>query len=61
MDRIPKAPVAGLAAATLGHARKPQNPLGYSARWLRLHAADGAVSSEQAAFSLKEQTGEPVQ
>ncbi|WP_161882410.1 glycoside hydrolase family 2 protein [Deinococcus alpinitundrae] len=61
MDRTPKTPIAGLATATLGHARKPQNPLGYSARWLRLHAADGAASSEHAAFSLGEQTGESVQ
>ncbi|GAA4023147.1 glycoside hydrolase family 2 TIM barrel-domain containing protein [Deinococcus rubellus] len=64
MDRTPKADLAKLAAATLGHARKPHNPLGYSSSWLRLHVADGELGSdaEDERFSLGEHlTDEPVQ
>ena len=54
MDRTPKADLAGLVAATLGRARSPHNPLGYSARWLMLHAKDGGAAAQRARFSLSE-------
>lgn len=58
MDRTPKAAAASLAAATLGKAQHPQNLLGYSKRWLKLHPTGSAVQSFAPSESLAD---EPAQ